>query len=235
VTELRGTRRVLVVQHVPWETPGRILPALETAGVGVETRTLVAERDPQLPSLDDLAGVVIMGGPMGADDVDRYPALALERDLARRAVEAGVPVLGVCLGHQILALAMGGALHPDATREIGVAPISLTADSPLGTDGDELEVLHWHVDNAAAPPGAEVLARTDGCPNQAFRLGSGFGMQFHLEVDPPLLADWLTPDAMGVPASALEMQSALAVADTRLAQVADAVFGGFAASVRARR
>jgi GMP synthase (glutamine-hydrolysing) len=234
VTRPRTTRRVLVVQHVKWETPGRILPALDRAGLDIVTRTLVAEHDPSVPDLDELAGVVIMGGPMGAGDLERYPALALERDLARRAVEADVPVLGVCLGHQILALSLGGSLDPDATREIGVAPISLVADSHLGRAGEQLDVLHWHFDNAAAPPGAEVLARTDGCPNQAFRVGSGFGMQFHLEVDPPLLAAWLMPDAMGEPADAREMPAALAAADPRLREVADAAFGGFAAAVEGR-
>jgi GMP synthase (glutamine-hydrolysing) len=234
MTGTRSTRRVLVVQHVPWEAPGRILPALETAGVGVEIRTLVAESDPQLPSLDDVAGLVIMGGPMGADNVERYPALALERDLARRAVDSEVPVLGVCLGHQILALAMGGDLHPDATRELGMAPISLIVDSPLGAANTELVVLHWHFDNVTAPPGAEVLARTVACPNQAFRVGSAFGMQFHLEVDPPLLATWLTPDAMGDQASATAMQSALARADPGLAEVGGAVFGQFAIAVQRR-
>lgn len=232
---MSSTRRVLVFQHVPWETPGRILPALERVGAGVETRRLVDESNRHLPRLDDLAGVVIMGGPMGADDVERYPALGLERDLARRAVEADIPVLGVCLGHQILALALGGTLESDATREVGVAPISLVADSLLGATGTEIEVLHWHRDNATPPPGADVLARTDGCSNQAFRLGSALGMQFHLEVDPPLLATWLTPEAMGEQPSGAAMEAALASVDAGVVEVADAVFGQFAAAAYARR
>lgn len=158
-----SSRRVLVLQHVPWETAGRILPALEAAGLGIETRLLLDEADPDIPALDELAGIVIMGGPMDADDVARHPALGLERDLARAAADAEIPLLGVCLGHQIVSLALGGALTTGATKEIGVAPITLLADSPLGTSGSELDVLHWHFDNATVPDGAEVLARSAGC------------------------------------------------------------------------
>lgn len=230
-------RRVLVLQHVPWETAGRILPALEAAGLGVETRLLLDELDPDLPALDDLAGVVIMGGPMDADDVARYPALALERDLARAAAEADVPLLGICLGHQIVSLALGGALTTGATKEIGVAPISLIADSPLGSAGSELDVLHWHFDNATAPDGAEVLARSAGCPVQAFRLGSTFATQFHLEVDVPLLTEWLaveeTREEAGVEPA--ELLASLSKADAMLGSVAASVFGEFAALASARR
>ena len=229
-------RRVLIVQHVPWENAGRILPILAAAGFGVETRLLLAEPDPQLPALDELAGVVIMGGPMDADDVTRYPALGLERDLARAATDADVPLLGICLGHQIVSLALGGALTTGATKEIGVAPVTLIADSPLGAAGNALDVLHWHFDNATAPDGAQVLARTDACPNQAFRLGSTFATQFHLEVDVPLLAQWLAVDEVReeaiVPPAA--MLASLAAADAALAAAATAVFGDFAALAAAR-
>jgi GMP synthase (glutamine-hydrolysing) len=229
-------RRVLVVQHVPWETAGRILPALDAVGVAVETRLLIEEADPDIPSLDDLAGVVIMGGPMDADDVARYPALALERDLARAAADAEVPLLGICLGHQIVSLALGGALTTGATTELGVAPISLVADSPLGAAGTELDVLHWHFDNATVPDGAELLARSPGCPNQAFRLGATFAMQFHLEVDVPLLTRWLAVEAVREEAATepSALLASLAEADAALSEVATAVFGDFAARAAAR-
>ena len=230
------SRRVLVVQHVPWETAGRILPILETAGLTVETRLLIAEVEPVIPALDELAGVVIMGGPMDADDVARYPALGLERDLARAAAEADVPLLGVCLGHQIVSLALGGFLTTGATKEIGVAPVTLTADSPLGQAGAELDVLHWHFDNATAPDGAQVLARTDSCPNQAFRLRSTFATQFHLEVDLPLLTQWLAVEEVReeAPIDPAALLASLASAEAGASAAATAVFGGFAALAAAR-
>ncbi len=229
-------RSVLVLQHVPWEAPGRIADALARAGVPSERRTLIDAPSAAVPALDALAGVVIMGGPMGADDLEQHPALAVERDLARRAVDAGIPVLGVCLGHQILARALGGALHPGATREVGVAPISLVADSALGAAGASLDVLHWHYDNVEAPPGATVLARTDGCENQAFRIGSALATQFHLEVSPDLLDTWLEVEQMRAEfedGGAL-LREQLRVADIRLRPVADAVFDDFARAALAR-
>jgi len=232
----RVFRRVLVVQHVPWEAPGRIADALSRAGVPSERRTLIGSRDFVLPALDALAGVVIMGGPMGADDVDEHPGLAAERDLARRAVDAGIPVLGVCLGHQILARALGGALHPGATREVGVAPVSLVADSALGGAGSSLDVLHWHYDNVEPPSGATVLASTDGCANQAFRVGSAFATQFHLEVGPELLDSWLEVEQMRseLPDGGAALRAELRAADLRMRPVADAVFDEFARAALAR-
>ena len=230
------SRRVLVVQHVPWETAGRILPALAAAGLVVETRLLIGEADPGIPSLDELAGIVIMGGPMDADDVTRYPALALERELAGRATEAGVPLLGVCLGHQITALALGGALESGATQEIGVGPVTLSAKSALGAAGSELDVLHWHFDNATIPDGAELLAHSPGCPNQAFRLGSTLAMQFHLEVDVPLLREWLAVEAVRdeAPTAPAALLASLERADAGVAAAATSVFGEFAALAAAR-
>ena len=229
-------RRILVVQHVPWETAGRLLPVLDAAKLNVENRLLLAEPDPDIPALDELAGVVIMGGPMDADDVTRHPALGIERDLARAAAEADVPLLGICLGHQIVSLALGGSLTTGATKEIGVAPVTLTVDSSLGLAGTELDVLHWHFDNATAPDGAQVLARTDSCPTQAFRLGSTFAMQFHLEVDVPLLTQWLAVEEVReeAPVEPAAMLASLAAADAALGAAATAVFGDFAALAAAR-
>ncbi|WP_285726239.1 type 1 glutamine amidotransferase [Psychromicrobium xiongbiense] len=179
---------VLILQHLAVEGPGLIARALELAGVQYRIRNLLQELDPALPPLEELSGVVLMGGPMDADDLDRYPALALEQKLIRAAVASEIPVLGVCLGHQLIALALGGGLQHAATREIGVAAISATGEL---TALNGLDVVHWHGDNAVLPEGVASLARTEDCGTQAFRHGSALGLQFHLELDAELLDTWL--------------------------------------------
>ena len=110
---------MLVLQHAPWERPGLIDTALE--GLACERRTVLDEDAPSLPRARDLAGLVVMGGPQDADDDARHPGLAAERRLLAEAVDAEVPVLAVCLGMQLLALALGARLDKGAARQIGFA------------------------------------------------------------------------------------------------------------------
>ncbi|MCZ2402760.1 type 1 glutamine amidotransferase [Paenarthrobacter sp. Z7-10] len=187
---------VLVLQHVPWEGPGLIGAALDRVGVPFSVRNIVAEADPRLPGMDELAGLVIMGGPMDADDVLGYPGLAREVALIRDAVAANVPVLGICLGHQLLAMALGAQLRTGVTREVGMAPVEVVAGDPVLGGLGTTPVVHWHTDNVGLPSGATLLARTAQCPNQAFRYGSAIGIQFHLELDEVLLRAWLDDGQM---------------------------------------
>lgn len=185
---------VLVLQHAPWERPGLITRVLaETVpDLQVLTRVVLTEPAAELPHPRDLAGLVVMGGPMNADDDKRFPGLATERRLLAAAVDADLPVLCVCLGMQLLARALGAQVHPDHGAEIGFAPVDVvTTDAVLAPLGDRPTVLHWHADAADLPVGATLLASTPTTPVQAFRAGSALGLQFHLEVDEPLLADWL--------------------------------------------
>lgn len=193
------TGTVLVLQHATWEQPGLIARALEQRGITCLTLSVAGDAHPELPALDELSGVLVMGGPMGALDDANHPGLAAERDLLARAHAAGLPVLGVCLGMQLLAVALGGALHTGEAREIGFAPVELTGDGlrepylyPLAVDANaDPVVMHWHNDWVEAPAGAQVLASTPRTPVQAFRAGNSVGLQFHLELDGPLLASWL--------------------------------------------
>ncbi|NCT90963.1 type 1 glutamine amidotransferase [Cellulomonas sp. APG4] len=187
-------RSVLVLEHVPWERPGLLLRALR--GLSRSTRIVLDEAEPDLPGLDEVAGIVVLGGPMAADDDPRFPGLATERRLLAEAVDADVPVLGVCLGMQLLAVALGATLHRDHTREIGFGAVEVVAADPvLAPLGPLPTVLHWHTDAVELPAGATLLAQSPGTPVQAFRAGPALGLQFHAEVDLPLLDDWLrTPE-----------------------------------------
>jgi GMP synthase (glutamine-hydrolysing) len=230
-------RPVLVLTHAPWETPGLVADAL--AGVRLDVRTVLDDPEPGLPAPSDLAGLVVMGGPQDADDDARHPGLAAERALLAGAVEADVPVLGVCLGMQLLAIALGAALHRGHGTEIGFAPVDVPARDPvLAPLGPRPTVLHWHHDAVDLPVGATLLAATPHTPVQAFRAGSALGLQFHVEVDALLLRRWLATPAMvgGLAAG----EAARVAADGArvlpgLLAAAGAGLGAFAAAVGERR
>ncbi|NGN69382.1 type 1 glutamine amidotransferase [Streptomyces sp. A7024] len=203
-----SARTVLILQHVEVEKPGLILDALDGSGVAVEVRNLLAGAPGELPAAADLAGLVIMGGPMNADDLTGHPELKLERDLAADALRAGTPTLGVCLGAQVLARAQGLAVRAGAElghgAEIGWAPLrDVDRDDPVvGPLAEAPAVLHWHGDRIVAGPDTRVLARTDTTPVQAFRAGpAAWGLQFHLEVTPALLDDWLAEPSFAAEAA----------------------------------
>jgi GMP synthase (glutamine-hydrolysing) len=190
-----AARPVLVLTHVAHEGPGLSARALD--GRAISTRTVVDDPAPRLPAVADLAGLVVMGGPQDADDVAGHPGLAAEQRLLAEAVDAGVPTLGVCLGMQLLALALGAPLHRRHGTEIGFAPVDVVAHDPLlAAAGARPTVLHWHSDAVDLPSGATLLASNEVTPVQAFRAGSAVGVQFHLEVEPTLLDLWLDTPVM---------------------------------------
>jgi GMP synthase (glutamine-hydrolysing) len=229
-------RPVLVLQHVPWERPALVGRALDA--VPLTTRTVVADREPDLPRVRDLAGLVVMGGPQEADDDAAWPGLPAERRLLAGAVADELPVLGVCLGMQLIATALGARLHRGHGTEIGFGDVDVLAPDPvLDHLGSRPMVLHWHSDAVELPAGATLLASTATTPVQAFRAGSALGLQFHVEVEPDLLAEWLDTPQMtaGLPATTtrlLRVDGARHLAD--LAPRASAGLAAFAASVRER-
>lgn len=186
------TPTALAIRHVHFEDLGVLEPIL--AARGYRVRYLDAGIDDlDVASIDDAALLVVLGGPIGTNDTDGYPFLRIAKAAVAHRVHSGRPTLGICLGAQLLAEAMGAQVRPTGAVEIGYAPLELTADgiaSPLrGLQG--VPVLHWHGDEFDIPAGARHLARTPGFPNQAFSTDSVLGLQFHLEADHRAIERWL--------------------------------------------
>jgi GMP synthase (glutamine-hydrolysing) len=187
---------LLVVRHVPWEGPHTILDAFD--GVPVRLIDSLGGAEP-LPSVAEVRGAVFMGGPMSVNDTDRYPRLVEEIEWLREAVAAELPVLGVCLGSQLLARALGADVAPSPAKEIGFAPVEVLEadDSVVGPLAPATSALHWHGEVFDLPPGATALARSEQTEVQAFRAGPcAWGLLFHAEADVALVERWLAEPTM---------------------------------------
>jgi GMP synthase (glutamine-hydrolysing) len=186
-------RTCIAVRHVAFEDLGLLGPLLAArdydihfheAGVDpFDAGTLIA------PDL-----VIVLGGPIGVYEAEAYPFIAGEISAIKTRIEANKPMLGICLGAQMMAAALGARVVPGPIKEIGFAPLALTDAgktsvlAPLGAT----PVLHWHGDNCDLPAGCENLASTAPCPVQAFsRMPSQLALQFHLETEPQRLERWL--------------------------------------------
>ena len=185
---------LLAIQHAPWETPHRILDACGA----LHLRTVKPLAGQALPAHEEVAGAVVMGGPMNVDEVERFPALAAEREWLAEAVGRGMPVLGICLGAQLLARALEAEVRPGEGPELGFAPVEIGAadDSVLGGLAPSTEVLHWHGDVFDLPAGAQPLASSARTEHQAFRAGNAWGVLFHPEADFALVEAWMAVPEM---------------------------------------
>ena len=204
---------VLILQHVPWEKPGRILDSLDDLGMSYEVMNIAKEKKPDLPDFSDVSGIVIMGGPMGALDTDKYLGLKAESKLVRAAVSVGKPLLGVCLGHQIIATALGAKLKKGSEPEIGFAPIKrIDKHDYFSMWNKTLDVLHWHNDVVTLPEGAQPLAKSAKTKNQEW-------------LDEPCMVK----DLKAAGGSKSQLRDAFAEYNPQLQPMADQVFSGFAA------
>jgi GMP synthase (glutamine-hydrolysing) len=166
------------LQHVPFEGPGVFESALARAGYSLTRRLVPADGLPSDPG-DFL---LVMGGPMSVNDPD--PWIAAETEFIRRAVKAGVPCLGICLGSQFIAKAAGGRVYKGPGVEIGITPIDVRNAAPFDGVPSPLPVFEWHGEGIELPPKATILASSALFPVQAFRVGArAMGLLFHLEIE----------------------------------------------------
>lgn len=178
-------RTAVALRHVHFEDLGSFQGVLESGGNEVQYLDVGID---ELWTLDAVASdlVVVLGGPISAYEGDRYPFLNEELNFLRNRIAADRPTLGICLGAQLIAAALDAKVAPTGIKEIGFSPLTLTsqgASGPLRHLAD-VPVLHWHGDQFQIPAGAERLAETAACANQAFSIGSRIlGMQFHPEAD----------------------------------------------------
>jgi GMP synthase-like glutamine amidotransferase len=177
--------RAHYLQHVPFEGLGTIEFWLKERGYEITETALYGSIEfPELSAIDFL---IVMGGPMSVNDEEQYPWLAQEKPYIRKAVQSGIPVLGICLGAQLIANAMGAKVYENEFKEIGWFPVEgIPADeSDSFAFPSSVEVFHWHGETFDLPPGAHLIARSSACGNQAYQLGkSVIGLQFHLETTP---------------------------------------------------
>jgi GMP synthase (glutamine-hydrolysing) len=181
-------KTVLVVQHEPFEGPGTLREALAP----FELRIVRPYARDAIPSALGEDGLVVLGGGMGVYEADRYPHLRDEMRLLALATRARRPVLGICLGSQLLAAALGGFVQKAPRKEIGWYPVELLPgagdDQLLGSLPRSFTAFHWHGDAFTLPPEAVLLASSAMTPLQAFRVGvRSWGIQFHLETDEEVL------------------------------------------------
>jgi GMP synthase (glutamine-hydrolysing) len=186
---------VLVFQHDPFEDLGFFAEVLDKQRI---TCRVIQLFHGEVPAEDweRIQALIILGGPMSVDDEDRYSFLRWEKRIIRAAINDGVPILGVCLGAQLIASALGTPVYHGHVREIGWTPISITphgqVDSLLGYLPESATVFQWHGDGFDLPAGAIQLASSVNFENQAFRVGRNiYGLQFHLEVTPRMIARWI--------------------------------------------
>jgi GMP synthase (glutamine-hydrolysing) len=237
-------RPVLALRHVPHESLGLLETVFHEGGLEFLYVDLFEGRKCNLDPRE-AAGLVVLGGPMNVDQTDKFPFLATELHWLQRALAANVPVLGICLGSQLLARSLGAKVYPNPVKEIGWYDVQLTEvarSDPLLNECQAIErVFQWHGDTFDLPAGAVHLAASPRCRHQAFRYGrSAWGLQFHWEVTAEMVQEWLVEPGNHCELSGLDYIDATAIR-ARLSdelpglhRTANKVLGKFAAVCRER-
>lgn len=184
--------RVHVLQHVPFEGPGSILTWVQSQGATLTTTRFF--ESPNLPEQHEFDALIALGGPMSVNDEPSLPWLRPEKRFIGETIRAEKPVLGICLGAQLMAASQGTRVYPGPEKEIGWFPIvSCAQRSDCFVFPDEIEVFHWHGETFDLPANAIHLAKSEAYLHQAFQIGArAIGLQFHLEITPPGVAEILS-------------------------------------------
>ena len=230
--------KILVFQHVAHEILGTLDPLLRDAGFRIKYVNFERHPDAE-PNLEGYDGLIVLGGPMNVDEVQDYPYLETEIGLIGEAMDREFPVLGIYLGSQLLAKALGAEVKKNPEKEIGwydVTPTDEGEEDPLlSTFSGTEKIFQWHGDTFEIPKGAVRLASSPLCKNQAFRVRDNvYGFQFHMEVDEPMIERWLR-----VPENKKEIEALGGKIDPeviredtpehigRLKELSDSAFSGF--------
>lgn len=178
--------RIHYLKHVPFEGLGSMEDMF--VGKGCELSRTCMYEDQSLPSIHEIDALVVMGGPMGVGDDDEYPWLTLEKEFIESVIKRDIPVLGVCLGAQLIANVLGAKVSKNTHEEIGWYPVHRTdelSDRRLHNLPARFDALHWHGDTFGIPEGASNFMASEACANQGFAYGaSTLALQFHLEMLP---------------------------------------------------
>ncbi|MBI3563356.1 MAG: gamma-glutamyl-gamma-aminobutyrate hydrolase family protein [Gammaproteobacteria bacterium] len=181
---------IRIFRHLDCEGPGYLLDVLRQHGFSHESINIDAGENVPVRT-DDVSGIILMGGPMSVNDP--LPWVAAEIALVQQAVKNAVPVLGICLGSQMIAKALGAKVYPGPCMEIGWIPIHITQGSRWTEDlTTHLDVFHWHGETFDLPARAEHLFRSDHFAQQGFAIGPHLALQFHVEVTAAMIEEWLT-------------------------------------------
>jgi GMP synthase (glutamine-hydrolysing) len=220
--------KILAFRHVPFEGAGRIASVAADRGFQIDYADLYSyTHEARLPDITEYAALIFLGGPMSVND--DLPYLRQEEELIRQALARNQPVMGICLGAQLMARALGAGVYRNCQKEIGWFDLRFTESAsrdPLFAGLESETVFHWHGETFDLPPGAEWLVSSDRCRHQAFKAGHlSYGLQFHLEVTPEMIADWCLQDDNCGDVRELDGPIDPRQGEARMADLAEVVFG----------